>query len=120
MGVRTGELFSGLLAERVMPDDPVPEPKTQLSSGQDAQVGGVLVSDRQIEATGGLKKSVHLFHPLQRPIEVLRVVPTVVVPIILVADIERRIGKNQIYTTVRHSSHHGHTVTNEDRIRTGS
>lgn len=116
MGVRTGKLFSRLLTERVMPDDPIPETKTEFPSGQDAKVGSVLVSDRQIKATGGFKKSVHLFHPLRRPIQVLRVVAAVVVPIILVADIERRIGKNQIHTPIGHPTHHGHAIADDDRV----
>src|SRR6185312_14272662 len=56
--VAAGELRLGLLAEGVVPDDPVAEVEPDLPPGDYAQVGGVLVADRQVERAGGLEGAV--------------------------------------------------------------
>src|SRR5690606_33945755 len=94
--VALGELLFGLLAEGVMPDDPVSHVETDLAARDHAQIGCELIADRQVKAARGLERAVHRLHPLARPVKVFLDVLLVVVAVIQVADVERRIGEAQV------------------------
>ena len=53
-------------------------------------------ANRQPERTFGREQAMDLLHPLPRPPEVLVVLLLVVIGVVLIADVERRIGKRQI------------------------
>ena len=96
MDVRAGELLRAVDAERVVPDDPAAGRKADLVLGVDLQLGGVFVADRQPESAAWLEHAMHFLHPLPRPGEVVFVVLAVVVLVVLVADVERRIGECEV------------------------
>src|SRR5205823_3504449 len=63
---------------------------------QDLQLGGELVANRQPERAGGLEDPRDLAAPGEAPVEVGPGVAAVVVDIIIIADVEGRIGENQV------------------------
>ena len=94
--VRAAELALAVHAERVVPDDPASAGEAQLALADQLQLGGVLVADGQPERAVGLQHAAHGLPSTAAPVEILVVLPAVVVDVVLVADVERRIGKGQI------------------------
>ena len=60
------------------------------------QFGGVLVADGQPERAVGLEHADDLGRPLAAPVEVVLALQPVVVDVVVVADVERRIGERQV------------------------
>ena len=94
--VRAAEPADAIHAERVIPDHPTPAGEAQFALGDQLQLRGVFVADGQPERAVGLQRPVHAGHPFPRPVDIFFAVPLVVVDVVLVADIEGRIGKRQI------------------------
>ena len=96
VGVTTGELLRAVDPKRIVPDHPVPQRQAQLAVEQDLQLGRELVADRQPERAVGLEHTHDLAAPGQRPVQVGLGVAAVVVDIVIIADVERRVGENQV------------------------
>ena len=65
-------------------------------SGGDLEFGGILVADGQPERAARFQDRDGLFDPLCAPIKIFSIFLAVVVLVVLVADVERGIGKDQI------------------------
>ena len=95
MRVRTTKSVDAVNSERVIPDDPTAAMKTDLL-GFDFQFRGILVTDRQPKCTIGLERPMRAANPLATPIEIIIRLFRVIINIVLVADIERRVGKHEV------------------------
>jgi hypothetical protein len=88
--------FFAVDAECVVPDDPVPHRQAQRVE-PNLHLGGVLVADRHEERTRGTENAMHRRQPLLGPGEVVVAALVVVVDVVLVADVERRVGERQVH-----------------------
>lgn len=95
VGVGTGELPGAVDAECVVPDHPAPAVKADLLAGQ-LQLGGIFIADRQPESALRLENAVNAADPRRRPLDVFPVLDTVLVDVVIVTDVERRVGKCQV------------------------
>src|SRR3954471_16144028 len=68
---------------------------------EDLQLGGELVADRQPERAVGLEYTNDLASPGLRPFEIRVCLAAVVVDIVIIADVERGVGENQVDGTRR-------------------
>ena len=93
--VRACKLASQLLAEGVMPDDPVAHCQSAVV-GDQLDVGGVLVTDGDVEGSVRLEHTGALADPVPRPGEIVVAGLLVVVLVVFIADIERWIGEDQV------------------------
>lgn len=84
-----------MLAERVVPDNPVAEVQADFVA-DDSDVGGVIVADGDIERAGWFENFFAGGHPFFCPGDVFFLFEVVVVSVVFVADIERRVSENQI------------------------
>jgi len=94
--VAAGELVFGLLAKRVVPNDPVAKIETDLPAGDNAQISRKFIADRKIERAIGLEGAMNGLHPIGAELEIILGFAVIVVAVIEVADVEWGIGKNQV------------------------
>ena len=90
------ELLRAMYAEGVEPDDPTPAVKAEFAGTENLELGCVFVSDRQPEGSGWFQDPDNSFDPLSRPVDILGAFPAVVVNVVIVANIEGRVGERQI------------------------
>ena len=95
MSVRTGEFIFRLLTEREVPDDPVPHEQAELI-GDNFDVRGVFITDGDIKRAMWFEDLFTYAHPFFCPGDVVFLFELVVVFIVLITDIKRRIGENQV------------------------
>ena len=94
--MRAAESAHAIHAEGVIPDDPTPAGEAEVVLGDQFQLGRVFVADRQPEGAVGLEHPLDAADPFPRPVKILLRFALVVVNVVIVADIEGRIGKDQI------------------------
>jgi hypothetical protein len=94
--VAAGELLGAVDAEGVVPDDPTAAVEGDVVLGGQLQFRGVFVADGQPKRPVRLQDPVNGLHPAAAPVDVGFVVLLVVVGVVFVADVERRIGEDQI------------------------
>ena len=93
--MRACELFLQLLAEGVVPDNPVSHKEADLISYY-FYVRGVIITYGYVEGAMGLEDFFAGGHPVFCPCDVVFAFDVVVVFIVFVADIERRIGEDEV------------------------
>ena len=96
VGMTAAELPGAVDPKRIVPDHPVSQRQPELAVEEDLHLGGILVADRQPERAVGLECTDDLATPRPGPVEVGLRFKTVVVDIVIIADVERGIGENQI------------------------
>src|SRR5438552_17391814 len=96
MCVAAAEFLGAMDAKSVVPDHPAAASEAKFLLKNQFQLRGVLIADRQPEGTGRLQDAVNLPAPLVRPIQVLVRTGAVVIYVIIIADVERRIGEGEI------------------------
>jgi len=105
VGVAAAELELAVDPEGVVPDHPTPAGELQLALEDHLQLGGEVVADGEPEGPGGLERPDERPAPLARPVEVLVGGSLVLVDVVLVADVEGRIGEGQVYRPFGHCFH---------------
>jgi hypothetical protein len=90
-----GELFLHLLAEGVVPDNPVSHEETQLISYY-FYIRGVLITYGYVERAAGLEDLFAGGHPVFCPCDVVFGFDFIVVLVVFVADVEGRVGKDEV------------------------
>src|SRR5207244_1765414 len=80
-----------------IPDDPTAAAEPKLLLENQFQLGRVLVADGQPKRAGRLQDTLHLPTPRSRPVEVFVRVAAVVVHVVVVTDVERRVGEGQVH-----------------------
>ena len=103
--VRPAEFLLAVDAERVIPDDPTAAGEPEFPRGDHLQFRGVFVADRQPKRAVGPQHADDFPHPLLRPVEVGVGRKTVVIGIVVVADVERRVGERQMHAARGHPRH---------------
>ena len=98
MRVGAGELAVAVHAEGVVPDHPISTNQTQFARGDPLQLRRVFVADREPERTPRPQHADDPLHPAFGPREVILVRAAIVVLVVVVADVERRIGEGQVHT----------------------
>ena len=96
VGVRTAEATFAIHAKRVVPDHPTSRVKANFSLGQDLQLRGEFVADREPKSAVGFERAMDAANPLAAPAQVVVRVAAVVIDVVVVADVERRVGEHQI------------------------
>src|SRR5690349_10676940 len=114
--VRAAELLLAVHPERVVPDDPTAAVEAGILAGN-LELGGIIVPDGEPESAVGLEDAMDRGDPILRPLQVMRMLAAVVVHIVLIADIERRIGKSQIDASVWQALHTGQAITVMDVVQ---
>ena len=94
------ELVFTVDAKRVVPDHPAAAGKPQLPRGHHFQLSGILIANRQPKRPVGRQNPLHFRSPAAAPVEVVVGRSLVVVGVVVVADVERRIGKGQLSCSV--------------------
>lgn len=95
VGVGAGELGFGLLAEGVVPDDPVAHGEADFF-GDDSEFGGVVIAYGEVEGAGGFEGAMDGGHPGFGEVEVVVGFFLVVVAVVEVADVEGGIGEDEV------------------------
>lgn len=96
MGVGASEFFFRGLAEGVVPDDPVSHCEIELAS-DDADIGGIIVANGDPEGAVLGQDMVTGPHPVPGPGDVVVVIDVVVIPVVLIANIEGGIGEDEVH-----------------------
>jgi alpha-beta hydrolase superfamily lysophospholipase len=94
--VATGEFPGAMDPKRIVLNHPASQRKSQLVTKQDLELGGKLVADRQPERAAWLEDTHDLTAPGQAPVKVGLGVASVVVDIVIIADVKGRVGENQV------------------------
>ena len=110
VGVRAAELLFAVHAEGVIPHDPTTADEPVLLLQHDFQLGRVFVADGQPEGAVRLEHADHFGGPLAAPVQVFFAFQAIVVRIVLVADVEGRVGKSQIDQSVVDLPHSRHAI----------
>jgi hypothetical protein len=92
--VAPAELLGAVDAEGVVPDNPVPQGQAHVAVEDHLQLGRELVADRQPERAVRLERPDDLAGPPAGPVEVVVGVAAVIVDVVVVADVERRVGED--------------------------
>ena len=95
MRMRAAELRFAIHAERVVPDHPTANVEADLLR-LDLQFGRVFIADGQPERAVWLQSPMHGLNPVARPGQIMVVLLGVMINVVLVANIEGRIGEDQI------------------------
>jgi hypothetical protein len=90
-----GEFSFQLLAEGIVPDNPVPHKKSEFI-GYDFDIRGETIAYSDMERAGRFENLFAYAHPLPCPGDIFIAGDLVVILVVFVADIERRVGKNKI------------------------
>jgi hypothetical protein len=102
VGMRASELVFAMHSECVVPDDPAAALKADFLS-RHFQFRRVFVSNGQPECSRGNEQAMELLHPLSTPLNVLILLQPIIVLVIIVPDIERRVGEGQVNALIRKS-----------------
>ena len=102
--MRTSELVLTVDSERVVPDHPASRVKADLLSGH-FEFCRKVIADSQPECAVILENSPDRLHPIFGPGQIIFGRSAVIVDVVLVANIEGRIGKCQINRTLRKTVH---------------
>ena len=97
-----GEFVLGLLAESVVPDDPVSQVKAQFLA-DNPNMGGVFVPDGDIKGPRRLEHIHTCLHPVPRPVNVFVLLELVLVLVVLIPDIKRRVREHQVRKRLAHT-----------------
>ena len=89
--------------------------KADILAGQ-LQLRGILVANRQPKCARRLQQPMHSGNPAARPVQVFGTLTAVVVNVVVVADVERRVGKRQIHAASWQVGHQFQAVAMDDRI----
>ena len=84
----------------------------------DLQLGRIFVADGQPEGAVGLEHADHFGGPLAAPVQVVIAFELVVVDVVVVADVEGRIGKGQIDHAVAELPQALQAILIVDRVQT--
>ena len=104
MRMRPAELEFAVHTERVVPDHPTSAVEPQ-GLRQQLQLGCVFISNRQPEGAVRLEDTVDFRDPIPAPGEVLIGSLPVVVDVVLVTDVEGRVGEHEIHPPLFQLTH---------------
>lgn len=95
VGVGAGKFSFKLLAERIMPYEPVAHHKAELVS-YDFYICSIVIADSYVKRAVWLEDFFTDGHPVFRPGNVVFAFDLIVVFVVFVADVERRVGKDKV------------------------
>src|SRR5262249_33951703 len=95
MCMAAAEFLGAADAESVIPDDPAAAMEANFLE-KDFQLGCKFIPDREPKSAGGFQPSINLLAPELGPSEIIIGLAPILVSVVLIADVEWRVGESQI------------------------
>ena len=117
VGMRAAELLPAVDAEGVIPDHPAAAGEPEIAGCDHLEFGRIFVADRQPERPVRREHAAHLSHPPLRPLEIVVGREPIVVGVVVVSNVEGRVGECQLHARGGHPREEIETVAPVDPIK---